>query len=158
MDLNCNGILDECERVGTRYCSPQNVNSSGGSAYIVVTGTNVVADNDLMLTACGAPEGELSYFVTAPASGYINLPALGLSSGFFCQGNGNGRILNQTMPTGPGGTFYATVDLANVPQSTGPRSVYSVMSGDTMYFQRWFRDCGSSPANNFTDAICVTFI
>ena len=33
----------------------------------------------------------------------------------------------------------------------------SVASGETWYFQCWYRDLNPSNANNFTDAVAISF-
>lgn len=157
LDENCNTIPDECESTGMRYCSPQEANSTGGAATIVVVGSSIISDGDLTLTACGAPAGMLGYFLVSTSSGLIDLPAAGLSSGFLCLGTGKGRFLGQAGVTSAAGAMSPTsVDLTSVPLSSGPD--YAVAPGQTLYFQGWFRDSAASPGNNFTDAVAVTFL
>ncbi|MCP3918093.1 MAG: hypothetical protein GY711_21300 [bacterium] len=138
--------------LGSRYCSPANVNSSGLPGRISAEGSQFVDDQDLTLVAEDLPAGEFGYFLVGSNQGTFQPPG---SQGVLCltcgfQGcSGIGRF-NQAglIIQGPVGSI--DVDLTSLPLSPA----VAVQPGETWNFQCWFRDQGS---NNFTDAISLTF-
>lgn len=141
--------------IGTQYCD-QNANSTGNVAQIQVGGSVIAANGQLSLSAINMPLNETGYFVWSTAAGLIDLPGAAISDGFLCLGSGKGRFNNSVLSSGPGGHFTLDgIDTTMMPQSSiGP---ISIMTGDTGYFQAWFRDIGGMAGNNFTDAAVVTW-
>ncbi|MCP3915885.1 MAG: hypothetical protein GY711_10040 [bacterium] len=145
-----------CPNLGSSYCG--NVpNSTGVPALITGTGSAVVAQNDFTLSANALPPNRFGYFLASDLTGFIDLPAAGLSQGFFCLGTGPnlGRYNTQVQNSGPTGFFSLQLDLNAVPIAAAPGTI-ALSTGDTWYFQCWYRDVGNT--NNFSDAICVDFL
>ena len=139
--------------LGTPYCSPANVNSSGQPARISATGTQIIANNDFTLVANDLPPGEFGYFLVGSNQGMLMPPG---SQGVICLActgfggcAGIGRY-NQVGSIIQGPTGSLTIDLDGLPLTPST----AVQSGDVWNFQCWYRDLGS---NNFTDALSVTF-
>jgi len=132
-DWNGDGFIDEC--FGPYYCEA-NINSTGQIAYMALSGTPVMADNNFRLIARDLPNQEFGYFLTSASPGFI--PNFGGSSGNLCLGAPvrrfvkppKGRILN----SGSNGQFRLKVDLTNLPNGV------VFMPGQTWYFQAWYRD------------------
>ena len=144
---------------GTNYCA-QNANSTGDVATILALGSDLAADDDLSLFACGMPAGEIGFFVVSTSQGLVNLPMMGVSDGFLCLGSGKGRF--NGMHGNPGailtsdaaGSFtLAAIDTTMMPSSSSVP--YAVAAGTTSYFTAWFRDSAGTIGNNFTDATQV---
>ena len=139
--------------VGTSVCAAV-ANSTGSAAAIAATGSDVAADNDLILTASGMPANEFGYFL---ASDGVNPPGVTPpgSSGLFCLGLGGnlGRYSTLVQSSGDAGCFSIEVDVTAVPIGNPPFST-ALVAGDTWYFQGWFRDGASS---NFTDVLEIPF-
>ncbi len=153
LDLNGNGIPDECEPIGTNYCGPAIVNSSGNSATILAFGSPIVLDNDVVLEAFGMPLNQFGYFLASSSAGFIANP--GGSAGNFCLGGGGmlGRYNGNVQNSGATGTFSIPIDLNDIPISVAPFSV-AIQPGDTWNFQGWHRDGQTS---NFTDGVSILF-
>jgi hypothetical protein len=138
--------------VGTLYCSPATVNSTGSSARISAQGSPVAATNNLTLSADRLPLNSFGYFLNSDVQG--NMPNPGGSQGTLCLGGSVGRFLQQVQNSGSTGAISIVVDLANMPQALGP---VSVMGGETWNFQAWYRDANPSVTSNFTDALSISF-
>ncbi|MCP3914626.1 MAG: hypothetical protein GY711_03600 [bacterium] len=138
--------------IGARYCSPGSATSTGQPARMTVTGSPVVAANDMTLGAEDLPPGEFGYFLVGTNQGQVQPPG---SNGVLClacgfQGCGGIGRFNRPgeIIQGPGGSL--AIDLTVLPRTPNT----SVQPGETWNFQCWFRDGGSS---NFTDAVSVLF-
>ena len=113
-----------------------------------VTGSDVVADDDLVLTATQLPpESNIGYFVMGHGMNVTNPPG---SAGALCVTPGLLRFLppvHNTQDLGGGFTRSAG--------TSGPVSG-NITAGSTWNFQAWHRDqlAGTS---NLTDAVSVTF-
>ncbi|MCP3915640.1 MAG: VWA domain-containing protein [bacterium] len=145
--------------LGENYC-PNNPNSSGQAGTVEATGSEVVAVNSFFLTASNLPTDVFGYFLVNEISGFVDLPAAGLSRGFLCLGGGGtlGRFNALVQDSGPTGTFTIPVDLTMIPNASETTPTV-VQPGDTFYFQAWFRDpVAGAPENNFTDAVGVLFL
>ncbi|MCP3916121.1 MAG: hypothetical protein GY711_11245 [bacterium] len=155
LDLNGNGIPDECEPIGTNYCGPAIVNSSGNSATILAFGSPIVLDNDVVLEAFGMPLNQFGYFLASSSAGFIANP--GGSAGNFCLGSGPtlGRYSNDVMNSGQSGSFSMPIDTFAVPIANGPP--VGMQPGVSWFFQCWYRDNNPGPTSNFTDAVSVAF-
>jgi len=148
------GVLDDCEAVGTTYCSPATPISTGQAGEMRMFGTNVVFLNDLEIHASRLPANSFGFFIASTTPGSVS--PVNNSQGTLCVvgdvGRGvGGGILN----SGPGGRLQGNVNLNAMPQPTG---TVSVLPGDTWHFQAWHRDAvGGQTTSNFTDAVAVTF-
>ena len=150
LDVNQNGTPDECEAIGTNYCGPAVVNSSDDSAKIYALGSELVADNDLLLVAVNLPMNQFGYFLSSQDQAVVPFP--GGSQGILCLGGTIGRFAGQVQNSGLGGVFSVPVDLANLPP---PLS--AVMAGEDFNFQAWFRDHNPGQTSNFTDGVEIGF-
>lgn len=135
--------------LGTSYCGPANLNSSGFSAQIEALGSADASLNFLTLDARDMPVNQFGYFLASETQAFIG--GAGGSSGNLCLGGQIGRFNSQIQNSGATGEFGISVDLTSIPV-TPPAAV---LAGETWNFQAWFRDVGST--SNFTDGVSVTF-
>lgn len=135
--------------IGTRYCCPAAVNSTGEPGRIRVRGSARVADDDLQLLTADLPPGNVGYFLAGEASATVQPPG---SSGVLClAGGGTRRLLPPTLDTDQhAGGFDARVGTQAVP------GLGAIVPGRTWNFQAWYRD-NAAGTSNFTDAISVPF-
>ncbi len=148
--------LPICSGGVVEYCSPAAVNTSGLPGILSVTGSGLVLDNNLTLRASQLPLGQFGYFLNGQAQGTPTTP-MG-SMGDFCLGGGVGRYngASDIRFTGTAGAFELSLDLSDTPTPTGS---ISILSGQTWYYQAWFRDIVSgSSTSNFTNMLSVTFL
>jgi len=142
--------------VGTPYCSPAVVNTSGNSATLRASGSAVASANNLTLVSSDMPANQFGFFLTSMNQG--NIPNPGGSQGVLCLSGTIGRYVGagQIMNGGAGGTFSLPLNLTQTP--AGPVFV-AISAGQTWNFQAWFRDIGpmGQPWSNFTDGLSVTF-
>lgn len=140
-------------RVGVRFCSPAEINSSGGAAEIAAVGSEEVAAGDLTLVAESLPVNAFGFFIVS--NGQITVPAVGGSQGTLCVGPSIGRAVGgQIFNSGATGEASVPVDLGALPTPTGSTQV---QPGQTWYFQGWFRDVNPHVTSNLTDGVGVTF-
>ena len=142
------GFVPGVQTLGTEYCAA-NANSTGATGVITATGSDVVADNTLTLTASNLPQLQFGLFVTSP-----NQASIPVSAGILCVGGPIGRFTGpgQIKNSGASGSFEITVPL----QSQWPvAGATAVLPGDTYNFTTWFRDIGG--VSNFTNAVSITF-
>jgi len=135
--------------LGERLCSPAIPNSSGASASLSVVGSSCVTDADVELNAAGLPANRFGYFLASTSSDLVLNP--GGSQGNLCLGQPFGRFAAAIQSSGPAGELSLTLDLASIPQ------VGAVATGDTLFFQAWFRDVNPMNTSNFTDVPAVEF-
>ena len=133
--------------IGENFCSPGTVNSSGLPGRIHASGSDVVADDDVTLTAINLPQNEFGYFLTSLSQGSYMPPS---SNGLICLGGSIGRFNAQVQNSGGSGSFSTQIDLTSLPVNPP----VPALPGQTWYFQGWYRDGGSS---NFTDGTAVAF-
>ncbi|MEM6671778.1 MAG: hypothetical protein AAF726_02980 [Planctomycetota bacterium] len=141
--------------IGTSYCGPAVVNSSGQSGEIIATGSTIATDNNVLLTASGLPQTSFGFFLTSLTTGFVVGP--GGSQGNLCLGGNIGRYVGtgQIQNSGLLGTFSLGLNLNATPTPTG---FVTIMAGETWNFQSWFRDAvGGSATSNFTDGVTVNF-
>ncbi|MCP3916822.1 MAG: hypothetical protein GY711_14810 [bacterium] len=135
-------------RLGTTYCAPAVINSTGQHGVISATGSHGVADNDLTLTAEQLPPS-FGYFLAGQTQGFTNPPG---SQGNICLMGDIGRYDEATdIIQGPTGEIQ--LDLTSIP--VNPPT--AILPGDTWNFQCWYRDNNPEPTSNFTDAVSLTF-
>ncbi|MEZ6015377.1 MAG: hypothetical protein R3F49_09710 [Planctomycetota bacterium] len=154
-DWNSNGLPDECEQLGVVYCSPQQHNSTGLPSFLIITGSNRVADNDVLLSAVNVPPLTFGTFLVSPLQGLLNGPATGFSSGNLCLGQQALGIYRQQITVSDAtGRLSIQIDLNTIPLTTGPTMA---MPGMTLNFQAFFRDNTATIRSNLSDAVQVTF-
>jgi hypothetical protein len=141
--------------IGTSYCGPAVVNSTGSSGSLSGTGSATVANNDLTLVASDLPLNSFGYFLTSRTQG--NTPQPGGSQGVLCLSGNIGRYTGpgQIQNSGAAGSFDLLLDLTQTPTPTG---FVAVAAGETWNFQAWHRDAvGGVATSNFTDGLEVQF-
>lgn len=141
--------------LGTPYCGPAVVNSSGQSATTRASGSAAVSNNDVTLTAAQLPMNSFGFFLTSRTQALVVGP--GGSQGNLCLGGSIGRYvgMGQIKNSGALGTFELVLGLSQTPTPTG---LVQVQAGETWNFQSWYRDAvGGSATSNFTDGLSVLF-
>ena len=138
--------------LGTSYCGPAVVNSTGLSAAISASGSDVVADNNFSVTGSDLPVGQFAYVIAAQAQVFV--PNAGGSQGTLCVGSPSVRFTSQVGAVDGSGRYSVVLDLPTFPQNP----VAPVNSGETWNFQIWNRDVNPMTTSNFTDAVSVLFI
>jgi len=139
---------------GTNYCTA-NVNSTGVTGSMAASGSNIVANNDLVLEANDLPLSSFGFFLTSTVQGFVANP--GGSQGNLCLGGAIGRYVGpgQIQNSGTTGSISLAIDNTQVPQPTG---FVTIAAGETWSFQAWHRDAvGGSATSNFTDGYEITF-
>ena len=138
--------------IGSRFCDPAVIGSSGVPAEIQVYGSPQVSENCMSLTVSGVPTGSFGYFVGGNSTIAITPPG---SIGTLCV---SGLILRfnrfDEIIRGPQGSLQ--IDLQSVPMNpSGP-----ILPGETWNFQCWFRDFtpGGMQTSNFSDAVTIQFL
>ncbi|MDA8988775.1 hypothetical protein N9185_00150 [bacterium] len=140
---------------GTSYCDPAATNSTGVPAELSVSGSSLLAMNDVTLVAQSLPLNSFGFFVVSQMRGFV--PNAGGSAGNLCLSGMIGRYVGpgQIQNSGSSGSMSLAIDVTQVPQPTG---FVSIASGETWNFQAWFRDSSPGGAtSNFTQGVEVTF-
>ena len=129
-------------RLGTVYCDPNRVNSTGLAGELRIEGSATVADDFLTLKAVHVPSA-LGIFIMGTGTDLFIPPG---SVGAICVTPGMRRFF-EFPRIGGGDGFCASV---------GTRSPTSsqIAAGSTWNFQAWFRD---GMVSNFTHAVSVQF-
>ncbi|MEM1451912.1 MAG: LamG domain-containing protein [Planctomycetota bacterium] len=141
--------------LGTRYCDPNNPNSTGVPTDLTALGNINVALNDVTLVASDVPINSFGFFLVSRTQGFIANPAG--SEGNLCLSGQIGRYVGpgQIQNSGPMGEFSLVLDLNMIP---GPMGFQQAMPGDNWNFQGWHRDSvGGSATSNFTNGVSITF-
>ena len=133
------------------YCTT-GVNSSGRIAKLRAFGSQSAAANDFTLQVYDAPSEQFSFFLVSLGQDQINNP--GGSQGNLCLGGGQaiGRFFGQIGQT-QAGQYHAQLDIHAIP--IPPTFDRVAMSGETWYFQSWYRDLGGT--SNFSTGLGVVF-
>jgi hypothetical protein len=139
--------------IGTNYCGPANVNSTGASAVISAWGQTIAAANDVRLDVVSLPLNQFGMFVTSQTQGFIPNP--GGSQGNLCLGGAIGRYSTSLVNSGSAGQFSLQLDLTQTPTPSG---LVTVQPGETWHFQAWYRDKNPTNTSNFTDGTSITFM
>jgi choice-of-anchor B domain-containing protein len=138
--------------LGSTYCMA-NANSTGQVGTIVGSGSRVLSDNDVSLTATQLPTNSFGYFIVSSNQGFLANP--GGSSGNICLATPIGRYVDQALSSGAAGELPLSVDVTQLPQPNGP---IFIQAGSTWNFQCWHRDAvGGTPTSNFTEGYSITF-
>ncbi len=165
-DDNLNGIPDECEPEGIRYCfCPSGpcgnndatagcANSTGSGASLDAIGSSSVTIDDLMLFATSLPATQFGIFYMG--GGSVQLP---FGDGDRCvSAGGVGVFRFPVQSSGAGGNMSRGPGLRAYSCSTFSGSG-CIAAGSTWNFQNWYRDpmgpCGT--AFNLSNGIAVTF-
>ena len=138
--------------IGTNYCGPANVNSSGRPAQIAAAGDVRVHFDALVLEATQTATNQFGFFLNSQTQAFVANP--GGSQGNLCLGGSIGRHSADITSTGPMGEFSLEVDLGAVPT---PGGAYAVQPGETWNWQAWFRDDNPGQTSNFTDGVSITW-
>lgn len=134
--------------VSTSFCGPAVPNSTGASAEIGLLGSDLAGGATLVLRAVDLPPAQAVLPVTSMQSAFS--PGAGGSAGNLCLGGAIGRF--ELGIADAIGTFELALDSDELPL---PGGFVSAASGQTWFFQLWFRDpLGGS---NFTDGAQVPF-
>jgi hypothetical protein len=138
--------------IGSSYCGPANLNSSGLPAVITAFGSDVTADNNVRLDAAQMALNQFGMFVNSTTVGFVTPPG---SQGNLCLSGSIGRHNMDIMKSGSSGAFSLQLDLTGVPTPLGP---VAIQPGETWYWQTWFRDNNPTSTSNFTDGVGITFL
>lgn len=165
-DTNANGIPDECEPPGSRFCFCDSTtapcgnpdvdagcaNSTGVGARLDTTGSSSIFLDDMVLKTTNMPMNKFGmYFV---GSGPANAP---VADGVRCVG-GSWFKRFSALSSGSTGGFSMGPGMINTIETKWGPNVIS--PGTTMYFQSWGRDIKQSPCgsgSNLSNALAVTF-
>ncbi len=156
--------------VGTPFCDPMDINSTGQSTQMTGSLT-APGGSGLHLEAVNGPPTEFGYFLvgTAPDD-----PGLVISNGRLCLsitgGNVFGRYNVSGGPLNSIGAFDASGVMQNLVSTSSVGSGYDVPStvpipgsptitaGSTWHFQLWHRDTpAGAGASNFSNGLSVMF-
>lgn len=141
--------------VGTEFCGPGNMNSTGFPGRMLVAGTPIAAANEMSLHATDLPQFSFGFFITSQTQ----VPAAPViaSEGLICLGGSVGRYVGpgQVKSTGVTGSFGLDIDVTAIPTPVG---FVSAAPGATWSYQAWHRDTSpTGPTSNFTNGLEVTF-
>ncbi len=154
-NVGFDGTLGAAPTVGTEYCGPAVVNSSGAAARMFATGSPVAQADDLVLHAEQLAPNAFSYFLASRTAGFVANP--GGSQGNLCLAGAIGRrVGGQILASGPAGQVSIRADLTALPQ---PNGSVPALAGETWRFQCWFRDAVQGAAtSNFSTGLEVLFL
>lgn len=136
--------------VGSNFCGPALVNSSGQAARLRGIGSASAQANDVRLEAFRLPQFQFGYFVTGQVTGWVTPTG---SQGVLCLDPPIGRFRSFVLNTGPAGSVEFHPDLTDHPLNGG----VAVQPGETWHYQLWFRDQNPGSTSNFTDGLAITF-
>jgi len=146
--------LERRDTVGTRFCTAE-PNSIDRFASITGFGSSTASANNLTLQVDGLPLNSNGFFLTSQNRGIVVMP--GNTGGNICIASpAIGRYDTSVLNSGTTGSVSLALHLPTTPlQPGGP---VAVMSGDTWYWQYWYRDVvGGITTSNFSTALCVEF-
>ncbi|MCP3919383.1 MAG: hypothetical protein GY711_27925 [bacterium] len=147
LDTNGDGLPDECEDIGVRYCSPAVPNSTGAPGRLVASGAPEAQRSFLRLTVTDLPPGAFGYFLGSVSQGSFMPPT---SNGILCVVGNVGRFDSlHRIIRGPSDSADIGLSLIDV------NPPLAIQAGETWNFQCWYRDVGNT--NNFTDAVELLF-
>ncbi|MCP3919012.1 MAG: hypothetical protein GY711_25995 [bacterium] len=123
-------------------CAP-NANSTGSPALLSAVGTELIADNDVDITAVQLPANQFGYFLMSQTS--ASMP---VSAGVLCLGSPQFRFSGDILNSMAAGSVEYSPDMNDLPQG----QVFQ--AGETWYFQMWYRD---GAVSNFSESLCFTW-
>ncbi|MGK0220149.1 MAG: hypothetical protein ACI9HE_003657 [Planctomycetota bacterium] len=138
--------------LGSNYCGPAVLNSTGQPSVISAAGSVLAVDNDVTLTCSQMPQNEFAFFLNSLTQGFVANP--GASQGNLCLVGSIGRYNANILNSGTIGEVSLVLDLPNTPIPTGTAAI---MAGETWNFQCWHRDLNPVPTSNFSDGLSITF-
>ncbi|HRV82728.1 MAG TPA: FG-GAP repeat protein, partial [Planctomycetota bacterium] len=138
--------------MGVTVCSGT-PNSTGDQATLEATGWRHIELGDFRLAALGVPAGQATLFLGARSQATIIQP--GGSQGVLCLAGGIARFNRPGEYSLADSSGYATLHVPTLDIPENPS--VALLSGETWYFQAWYRDQNPTPTSNFTQAIEVTF-
>ncbi|MBK7641911.1 MAG: hypothetical protein IPJ19_02500 [Planctomycetes bacterium] len=119
------------------------INSTGGEALMGYAGSNDISNNDLVLNAIGLPANKTGLFFFGQ-----NQTLVPFGNGWRCVGNPLYRL--PATSSNMFGDLVWTLDLNTLPSGV------QIHSGETWYFQAWYRDPAAGGAfYNASDALQV---
>ncbi len=121
--------------VGSVYCMPANINSTGFPSEISGSGSASLSANDLVISVSSLPPNQFGFIVLSTTQAFT--PNVGGGNGNLCIGGNLGRDFSSLQSSGAMGTATHTVDWTALPQPMGP---VAAMVGDNWNFQFWHRD------------------
>ncbi|MEM8711761.1 MAG: PQQ-binding-like beta-propeller repeat protein [Planctomycetota bacterium] len=139
--------------IGSQYCSPAVVNSTGQPASVRAFGSSSAADNNLSLLFRDLPPGSTLLPVGSRMTGFV--PMAGTSQGTLCLSGGVGRFDEPGEIRVASSSGQAAVQL-ELTQFPTPGGLITATAGETWNFQAWYRDANPTVTSNFTDAVAVT--
>ena len=148
-----NFVLDHGANIGTNYCGPAALNSSGLRGEMLLIGSASAAQNELSLVAESLPSNVFGFFIAGPTQGFTM--NAGGSAGNLCLAGAIGRYVGpgQVQNTGALGRMELPIDLTSVPT---PNGFIALTAGTTWNFQAWNRDMYPGGAtSNFTDGVTI---
>lgn len=134
-------VLDYGDARALPFCPPPAANSAGQFGALAAEGVFFEGAGPLTLTASGLPVGKIGYLLASRTAGLVTNP--GGSQGNLCVLGAAVRFTDQLAAADSAGTIVTTVD----------PPVIAMSSGETWYFQLWYRDKNPSPTSNFTEAL-----
>ncbi|MEM8709751.1 MAG: hypothetical protein AAGG01_02265 [Planctomycetota bacterium] len=155
VDVNAFTVDGAAGGLGTAYCGPAALNSSGLTGNLSAVGSDIASANNVTLVADSLVPNVFGFVITSQTQGFTAQP--GGSAGNLCLSGSIGRYVGpgQVANSGPAGTLSLALDLSQTPQ---PNGFVAVAAGDTWNFQVWYRDsAGGSPTSNFTQGLEIEF-
>lgn len=144
-------LVDIAGPIGDVYCTPAVPNSTGLPGVMEAFGLDVAGGHELTLAAHQLPPGRFGYLLTGQEMATI--PDYQGSQGTLCLGAPFGGFTKQVQKVDLAGDMSVDVDTLNMPlQPPVP-----VLSGETWFFQFWYRDVNPGYTSNFTDAYGIHF-
>lgn len=124
-------------------------NSTGESATLQIRGNRNASAGAIRVEAESLPPNAFTLFFAGLQAGFT--PLAGGSVGNLCIFGSSGRFgAGQASPTG---SASWNVNTSLIPTGLGG----SLDPGGTLVFQTWYRDVGTAPTTNFSEAVTVTF-
>lgn len=144
---------DAAPELGTTTC-PTNPNSAGSGARLRAVGSRLVEGNALRLHCDRLPSNQFVMFVNGTTTN--NLP-LGTAGDVLCVGGDIGRYSRPSEIKQANGMGAAALDLdlSDTPSAMGP---FSVMAGQSLHFQAWYRDADPLPTFHLSNGTVVSFL
>jgi len=133
--------------LGSTYCSPANVNSTGDSAQLRAFGFAAINANDIRFDVTHLPEEQLGLLLMARNQS-LGTP---IGSGRLCLAAPVVRFSADVLTWGDSGQVSFAPDLASLPHAT------AIQPGESWNFQFWYRDTCVGPTSNLTDANSILF-